>query len=154
MAEYFTKKGDEFVKVDGRLYGQEDFDGTIAERLERERKKYSDYDDLKGKVTTLTEQLTETSKTLDSTKSEYEGKLKKATLDTEKVKIIGEFKLSDDLADFVTGDNAEEMRARAEKLAKNARTGTIVINKDQKPDVKSSDSKAIAGKLFGKKSDD
>ena len=154
MAEYFIKDGDNYTKVTGPLHTQEDLDRVVADRLDREKKKYTDYDELKGKVGTLAQELAEKSTALDSVKSEYEGKLKKATLDTEKVKIIHEFKLSEELADFVTGETPEEMRGRAEKLAKNAKGGGLVINKDEKPTEKDNSSKALAGKLFGKKSDD
>ena len=154
MAEYFIKDGDEYVKVKEPLHKQEDLDRVVQERLDREKKKYSDYDDLKGKVDTLTTELTEKSKAWDTQKSEFETNLKKAGLETAKVKVISEFKLSDELAEFVTGDTEDEMRGRAEKLAKGIKPGTVNIDKDEKPDEKGNTSKAIAGKLFGSKSDD
>lgn len=154
MADYFTKDGDNYVKVSGQLHTQEDLDRVVTDRLEREKKKYSDYDELKGKVTTLTQELTEKSTAWGSEKSEYETKLKKASLETEKVKIVTEFKLSDELSEFVTGDTAEEMRGRAEKLAKGITPGKVKMDKNEKPENKGNDSKSIAGNLFGKKSDD
>lgn len=155
MTEYFTKDGDEFKKVDTTLFTQDEIDTRIMpSRLERERAKFADYDAIKEKASKL-----------DTIKSEYEGKLKekdtlvselngnltKAQLETEKVKITHEYKLSDDLAEFVTGDNADEMRQRAEKLAKGFKGGTPPITKNGKPDTKETDSTSLARNLFGKK---
>lgn len=156
MAKYFTKEGDDYKEVEA--FSQEEVNDIVGKRVEREREKFADYDDVKEKAGKL-----------DSTKSEYEDKLKKsgekvtelegqlgkAKLETEKVKIVHEFKLSDDLAEFVTGDDADAMRKRAEKLAKGVKTGKVPIKKQEKPgDSKKTDSKEIAGKLFGSKSDD
>lgn len=157
MTKYFTKDGDNYVEADENLHSQAEVDNIVEKRLERERNKYQDYDSLKEKASKV-----------DSIKQEYEDKLKgkdteittltdslgKAKLETDKVKIIHEFKLSDELAEFVSGDTVDDMRARAEKLAKGVTGGGVKIDKKGKPDEKQTDSKAIAGKLFGKKSDD
>lgn len=158
MAEYFKKDGDEYVKVDDNLLTQADVDSVVEKRLERERSKFKDYDELKekaGKVDTITAEFTDKLKAKDTEIETVKGELGKAKLETDKVKIINEFKLSDDLHEFVTGDTADEMRERAEKLAKGISGGKIVIDKKQKPDEKTSDSKKIAKSLFGgSKSDD
>ena len=60
-----------------------------------------------------------------------------------------EFKLSDDLAEFVTGNSAEEMRGRAEKLAHNTVSKTVDVQKVEKPEPKKSDMAELADKLFG-----
>lgn len=153
MADYFVKDGEEFKPVKDALHTQDDLDRVINDRLERERNKFKDYDDLKTKVGTLTQELTEKSTAFTTEKSELETKLKKTALEVDKVKILHEFKLSDDLAEFVTGETPEELRARAEKLAKSAKGGVIKIDKDKKPDEKAPDSKALAKKLFGKSDD-
>lgn len=157
MAEYFKKDGDDYVKVEDSLHTQEDVDGIIDKRLERERKKFADYDTLKekaGKVDDVTKEFDDKLKSANKAKAELEIKLGKAELETDKVKIVNEFKLSDDLVEFVTGDNAEEMRKRAEKLAKGVKGGKVNVDKKGKPDGKASDSKKIAKNLFGSKSDD
>lgn len=157
MAEYFTKDGDEFKKVDENLLTQTDVDNVIEKRLERERGKFADYDTLKekaGKVDSVKSDYETKLKAESDAKAELESKLKKANLETEKVKIVHEFKLSDDLQEFVVGETAEEMRQRAEKLSKGITGGTIKIDKKPKPgDKSSSDSKTLAQGLFGKKSD-
>lgn len=157
--EYFKKDGDDYVKVEDTLFNQTDLDGVVEKRLERERSKFKDYDELKEKAGSV-----------DKVKSEYETKLKekdtaissltgdlgKAKLETDKVKIVSEFKLSDELAEFVTGETADEMRERAEKLSKAGVGGKVVIKKDPKPGEKTTDSKKLAKTLFGggSKSDD
>jgi hypothetical protein len=157
MAEYFTKDGDEYKKVDENLLTQTDVDGVIEKRLERERGKFADYDTLKekaGKVDTLTSEFEGKLKIAGDEKTDLTKQLGVAKLETDKVKIIGEFKLSDDLAEFVTGDTADEMRKRAEKLAKGVTGGKISVDKKPLPGEKADETKKIAKGLFGKKSDD
>lgn len=157
MTEYFTKEGDEFKKVDS--FTEEQIDEIagdvpwLTKRLERaresERSKFADYDELKTKATDLESKLTDaTTKNEDLTKQ-----LGASKLETDKVKIVNEFKLSDDMAEFVTGDNADEMRKRAEKLANGIKPTGVHIDKKDKPDEKKSDAKRIAGDLFGRKKD-
>lgn len=158
MAKYFTKDGDNYVEVSENLLTQNDVDGVVEKRLERERSKFADYDTLKenaGKVDSIKSEFETKLQAAETEKSELQKKLASANLETEKVKVIHEFKLSDELAEFVTGDTTDELRQRAEKLSKGVTGGTIKIDKDKKPDDKDTDSKQIAGKLFGgKKSDD
>lgn len=159
MAEYFTKEGDEFKPVEAELFDQERVDKIVKDRAERiARQQFGDYDELKGKAAKV-----------DSIKSEYETKIGElntsvgiltkerddAKLGTEKVKIMNEFKLPDDMSEFVTGKDADEMRTRAEKLAKGVKPTKVPLEKVPKPgDEKATDSKKIAGSLFGRKSDD
>lgn len=153
MAEYFTKDGDEYKKVDDNLLTQADVDNVIEKRLERERSKYADYDTIKEKASKVDSTEAEWKGKLDTAiaeKTTLETELGKARLETEKVKIISEFKLSDELAEFVTGESADELRQRAEKLSKGVTGGTIKVNKQSKPAEKETDAKAIAGKLFNR----
>lgn len=160
MTKYFTKEGDDFKEVTDPLHTQSDVDEVVKTRLERERSKFSDYDTLKekaGKVDSLNAEWQTKQKGWEAEKSDLEKQLGGAKLETDKVKIVNQFKLSDDLAEFVTGDTADEMRAKAEKLAKGVKPSGVNIDKKPKPDGgdKPADSKALAGKLFGKnKSDD
>jgi hypothetical protein len=160
MTKYFTKEGDDFKEVTDPLHTQSDVDEVVKTRLERERGKFADYDTLKekaGKVDSLNEEWQTKQKGWETEKSDLEKQLGGAKLETEKVKIVNQFKLSDDLAEFVTGDTVDDMRAKAEKLAKGVKPTGVNIDKKPKPDGdgKPADSKALAGKLFGKnKSDD
>lgn len=156
MAEYFYKDGDEYKKVEDTLLAQADVDKVVETRLERQKKQYADYDSLKetaGKVATIKTEYEDKLKEKDTTIGTLSGEVKTAKLATDKVKLIHEFKLSDELSDFVTGDTADEMRERAEKLSKGIGVsgGKVVINKDGKPGEKQTDSKKIAKSLFGAK---
>lgn len=154
MAEYFYKDGDEYKKVDDALHTQADLDKVVESRLERERKKFADYETLKetaGKVSTIKSEYEDKLKEKDTTIGTLSGEVKSAKLETDKVKIIHEFKLSDELSEFVTGETADEMRERAEKLSKGLPGGKVVIKKDGKPEGKDTDSKKIAKSLFGAK---
>lgn len=159
MTTYFTKDGDSFKEVTDPLHTQSDVDQIVTSRLDRERGKFADYDDLKAKagtVDTVTADFTAKLKAEQGKVDSLTKDLGKAQLETEKVKIVNEFKLPDDVQEFVTGDNADEMRKRAEKLAKTIGGGKVNLDKKPKPgaDGKASDNKALAGKLFGTKSDD
>lgn len=156
MAEYFKKDGDDYVKVDDTLHTQADVDKVVESRLERERKKFADYDTLKetaGKVDSIKSEYETKLGEKDTTIGELQGKLKSANLETDKVKIVSEFKLSDKLAKFVTGETADEMRERAQELVDGIGTsgGKVVIKKDGKPGEQQTDSKKIAKSLFGSK---
>lgn len=158
MAEYFTKDGDGYQKVDENLLTQSEVDNVIEKRLDRERGKFADYDELKekaGKVDNITQEYENKLTEKNTTVEDLNKKLSKAQLETEKVKIVHEFELPDDLAEFVTGDNAEDMRKRAEKLANGTGTGKgPEIKKKGKPESAETDSKKLAKGLFGNKSDD
>lgn len=152
--QYFKKDGDDYVEVKEPLHTQADMEYNLNKRMERESKKYADYDDLKekaGKVDTISKEFEDKLKAKDTEIGELNGKVKTAELATDKVKIINEFGLKDELHEFVTGDTVDEMRERAEKLAKGAGGGKVVIKKGGKPDDKASDSKNIAKNLFGPK---
>lgn len=156
MAEYFYKDGDEYKKVEDTLLPQADVDKVVETRLERQKKQYADYDTLKekaGKVDTVAKEWETKLNDEVAKRTTLEGELGKAKLETEKVKVIHEFKLSDELSEFVTGDTADELRERAEKLSKGIGTsgGKVVIKKDGKPGEKQTDSKKIAKSLFGAK---
>lgn len=159
MAEYFTKEGDDYKKVDSELFTQEGVDKIVKDRAERvARSQFGDYDELKEKAGKVDSIRTEFETKLAETTTKVETLTKErdsAKLEVDKVKIVNEFKLPEDLHDFVTGADAAEMRKRAEKLSKGVKLDKIDIDKKPKPDEgKATDSKKIAGTLFGKKSDD
>lgn len=160
MTKYFTKDGDNYVEVSDNLLTQPEVDSVVEARLERHKKQvatqYADYDDLKAtaaKVGTIETEYKDKLKAEADAKADLEKQLGSAKLETEKVKIVHKYKLSDDLHEFVVGDSVEDMEKRAEKLSKGI-TGGVVVDKDTKPEDKPTASKQIAGKLFGKKSDD
>lgn len=155
MTEFYQKEGDEFKKVDS--FTEEQIDEIAGDvpwlttRLERaresERKKFEGFDEIKTKATDLETQLTAANTKIEDLTKTVGAK----DLEVEKVKITHEFKLSDDLAEFVTGDSAEEMRKRAEKLANGVKPSNVHIDKKDKPEKKTTDTARIAGELFGRK---
>lgn len=154
MAEYFYKDGDEYKKVEDTLLAQADVDKVVETRLERQKKQYADYDTLKekaAKVDTIATEFNDKLKEKDTQIGTLSGEVKSAKLETEKVKIIHEFKLPDDASEFLTGETADEIRERAEKLSKLPGGGKVVIKKDPKPGEKATDSAKIAKSLFGSK---
>lgn len=161
MTKLFTKDGDEYKEVENLTQEQiDDLVGStdwLTKRLERERNKFSDYDDLKAKADSVETVKSEFEKKLEEANkkaTDLETEVSKTKLEVNRVKIVSEFKLPDDLAEFVTGDTEDELRTRAEKLAKGVKPSGINIDKTDKPDKKTTGSAEIASKLFGKKSDD
>lgn len=158
MAEYFKKDGDNYVEVTDKLHTQDDVDKVVESRLDRERKKFADYDDLKekaGKVDSISAEWETKLKTAGDEKSALETQLGEAKLETVKVKAMHEFKLSDDLTEFINGTDEATIRTQAEKLSKGVGPTSVKIDKNQKPDdKKTSDIKKVTQGIFGKKSDD
>ena len=156
MTKLYAKSDDgNYEEVDAFL--QPEVDNIVKSRLERDREKFADYDDLKekaGKVETIKSEYETKLGEATTAKTELEKQLAKANLETEKVKIVTKLKLPEDLHEFVTGDTADEMLQRAEKLSKGVKPGKVNIDKNDKPENAKSDSAKIAGKLFGSKSDD
>lgn len=149
MTQYYKKdENGEFVETD---LSQEDINQGVKERVDRINRKYADYDDLKKQIETFSAKQKEDEERINgllSDKANLEDELKASKLETDKVRIVNEFKLGDDLSEFVTGDTVEEMRARAEKLAHNV-SSNIQVTKLEKPVEKKSDFAELADNLFG-----
>lgn len=158
MAEYFKKDGENYVEVTDKLHTQDDVDKVVESRLERERKKFADYDDLKekaSKVDSISAEWETKLKAAGDEKSAIETQLGEAKLETVKVKAMHEFKLSDDLSEFINGTDEKTVREQAEKLSKGVGGASVKIDKSAKPgDKKTSDTKKITQDLFGKKNSD
>lgn len=152
MTQYYKKNDNgEFVEAD---LSQEDINQAVKERVDRINRKYSDYDELKKQIEDNSAKQQEFETKIDSLltdKANLEDELKASKLEVEKVRIINEFKIGDDLAEFVTGDSVDEMRGRAEKLAHNTIAKTAEISKEEKPAAKKSELAELADNLFGSK---
>lgn len=150
MTQYY-KKDDNGEFVEARL-DQEDINDAVKARIDRINNKYSDYEALKEQISNLEAKQKEDANKLSEAltdKANLEDELKAAKLETEKVRIVSEFKLSDELAEFVSGDTVDEMRERATKLAHNMQPTAIDITKEQKPEPAKSDMAKLADKVFG-----
>lgn len=150
MTQYYKKNEDgEFVEAD---LSQEDINQAVKERVDRINRKYADYDELKKQIEDFSAKQQESENRINellTDKANLEDDLKASKLEVDKIHVMQEFKLGDDLAEFVTGNSAEEMRERAEKLAHNVTPKTVDIQKVEKPEPKKSDMAELADKLFG-----
>lgn len=125
---------------------EEEYNEAFKDRVERERKKYADYDALKEKAGLYDELL----------KQDFEGKAKKARADYDalvekykdhdktvsalteratraensllKVKIANEYKLPLELAERITGENEDAMKQDADMLSKYVHSTTPAFN--------------------------
>lgn len=106
---------------------QEEFDNAIKERLAREKSKYSDYDQLKSRVTELEEEnvgLKSTIEASNQSKEDADKQLEdlqnqiagyeRASLRT---RVALQYGLPYDLADRLQGTDEESFKADAERLA-------------------------------------
>jgi len=134
---YVKNSSDEYEEV--KAFKKEDIDQIVGdskwftERLERERGKFADYDELKSKAEKLEAASSEyESKIADLSEQQkgYDAKIKEAVARADKIEAISKYNLSDELAEFVTGDTKEEMLKRAEKLSKNTSSGAAISKKE------------------------
>ncbi|OLT27750.1 hypothetical protein BJF83_17345 [Nocardiopsis sp. CNR-923] len=105
----------------GRTFGQADVDRIVADRLAREREKYSDYADLRKKAAELDKiqdaQRTEAEK-LQQQLAEAATRAEKAERSLWVAEAARKHQVPDDAIEFLTGTTAEEIEAKAVKLAK------------------------------------
>lgn len=106
---------------------QEAFNAAIQDRIDRERKKFSDYDDLKNKVSTFNETETRYKKELEDANGlisklkqqlgERDSKIKGYESDSVKTRIALENGLPLEMKDRLKGETEEEIKKDAEVLA-------------------------------------
>jgi len=109
-----------------KVFTQKELEKIIAERLERERKKYKDYDELKKvaeeykkmKEAQMTEEEKLQSKLaeLEAAVLEKELEVQEAMIEKTKMKVAMEMGLPADALDFISGSTEEEIREAAEKF--------------------------------------
>lgn len=125
MADDNTPDGS---KPDGKdeftpITSQEEFERMLGKRLERERSKFADYDDLKEKASEF-DKLQESQKSeLQKERERAEAAEKRASAAERsalQVRIASEFGVPQEA---VHGDDEESMRAAAEKLVEWRDTG-------------------------------
>lgn len=102
-----------------KTFTQADIDRVVSDRLDRERKKYEGYDDLKAKA----EKYDELSEKDKSESEKLAGKLTKAEQERDQAKsallrhrIAAEKKLPAEFIDRLQGSSEEELAADADKL--------------------------------------
>lgn len=106
---------------------QEEFDNAIKERLAREKSKYSDYDQLKSRVTELEKEnggLKSTIEANNQSKADADKQLEEmknqiSNYETAslRTRVALQYGLPYDLADRLQGTDEESFKADAERLA-------------------------------------
>ena len=110
------------------LETQEELDSLIKDRIEREREKYSDYEEIKKKNTEYESEiskLTESNKAFETNEIEYKrsiddltSKIKGYETDSAKTRIALELGLPYEMASRLSGTTEEEIKKDAESLVK------------------------------------
>lgn len=118
---------------------QEQLDAVIKERLARAekniRKEYEDYEALKKTNTDYERQITELTSQLkakeevlsgnDNTVKELQSKIKKYEMDSVKTRIAHEVGIPYELAEKLTGDDEDAIRADAQTMANYIKPKTV-----------------------------
>lgn len=151
MTQYYKKNDDgEFVEAE---LDKEDINEAVMRRIDRINAKYADYDELKKQVADSAEKqksLEDQIKTLSEEKDSLSKEVSTAKLAADKVKIMSEFGIKDELADFIDGASVDEMRERAEKLSRNTNQ-SVSLKKADKDEEEVSQEVRLARSLFGTK---
>lgn len=144
------------------IVDQAQFDQAISERLQRERAKFSDYDDLKKKVTSADAAL---QAARDEAKAKHDAELKKfSDYDDLKTK-VADFEKKDEIAalkadvskttgvpvDALAGSTKEELEAHAAVLKQLLNSGPVVPDPGKTPTNSRTESDALDAvrQLFG-----
>ena len=125
-------------------FSQEDVNRIVQERLQREREKYSDYDELKT-AAERAQELEEEKQTLAERVAEFEAKEEQSKLVAQVANDAGV------PADALRGDTKEELEAHAEVLKSLMKTtGPVIPGQEKRPGTVevSEERKAVRG-LFG-----
>ena len=116
---------------------QEEFDTAIRERLQREREKYADYEELKGQVTALQGQVT----ALTGERDALDQKVKGYETNSVKMRIAQELGIPSAMAERLTGETEEDIRKDAQSMANIFKTvqGAAPLYDNTPPAAKDSD---------------
>lgn len=95
------------------ITSQEQLDKILSKRLERERAKYSDYEELKQKAAEAADSRSEVEKLNDRLK-ELEQERHQSAIEAAKAKAAGEYGVP---ADLLVGDDTDAIEAHAKRLA-------------------------------------
>ena len=95
------------------ITSQEQLDKVLSKRLERERAKYADYEELKKKAAEAADSRSEVEKLNDRLK-ELEQERHQSALEAAKAKAASEYGVP---AELLVGDDADAIEAHAKRLA-------------------------------------
>lgn len=103
---------------------QEELDAVLRARLERERSKFADYDELKAKNADMMEEISKirgeassAAKTAAARISELEKQAREYEIASVKTRVALEYGIPSDLRDRLRGETEEDIRADAENIA-------------------------------------
>ena len=125
-------------------FSQEDVNRIVQERLQREREKYSDYDELKT-AAERAQELEAEKQTLAERVAEFEAK-------EERQKLVSDVANDTGVpADALRGDTKEELEAHAEVLKSLMKpTGPVIPGQEKRPHkVEESEERKAIRQLFG-----
>lgn len=156
MLEFYVQtESGEFEKA-----SQEQLDRKIAERLRRKDEKHAEelkqYEGFKKQAEEMNasvEDFKNQIATLKNEKEKLEQDFKKSENEVIRQKVLKDYRLSDELGEFITGDSEDELRSKAERLAHNVGNSSIKIEKVERPEADISQSQQIARSLLGKSND-
>lgn len=103
-----------------RTFTQPELEAILGDRLARERAKFADYEDLKGKASKYDEYQASQQTDLEKLQGQYEELLGKHSQTEHRLRITraaAKHGLSEDAAAFLHGETDEEVDAAAAKLA-------------------------------------
>ena len=106
-------EGDEAGGGFEAITSQEQLDKILSKRLERERAKYSDYEELKKKAAEAADSRSEVEKLHDRVK-ELEQERHQSAIEAAKAKAASEYGVP---ADLLVGDDTDAIEAHAKRLA-------------------------------------
>ena len=95
------------------ITSQEQLDKVLSKRLERERAKYADYEELKQKAAEAADSRSEVEKLHDRVK-ELEQERHQSAIEAAKAKAASEYGVP---ADLLVGDDTDAVEAHAKRLA-------------------------------------
>ena len=95
------------------ITSQEQLDKVLSKRLERERAKYSDYEELKQKAAEAADSRSEVEKLHDRVK-ELEQERHQSAIEAAKAKAASEYGVP---ADLLVGDDTDAIEAHAKRLS-------------------------------------
>lgn len=97
-------------KPNGPTFTQADLDRIVSERIQRERAKFADYDEIKAKA--------EGAKTAEDRISELEKSIEQANREALRRRVQAAHGISDEDADlFLTGADEDSLKAQAKRLS-------------------------------------
>lgn len=121
------QKNDDGSYTEVEALTQDKVNEIVEDRLKREHSKYSDYEDIKNKSSEYESKIAELSKSNDDLASQ----LKTAKKDAFRNKLLSEYKINSEFAEFINGNDEDTMRSQAEKLVKGFGGGSVEINKKE-----------------------